>query len=294
MSNDDKKISIIPNSTQIPNILTDGLLPRLSEAEMKCLLYICRRTFGFHRDEDRISLSQFVDGQKAGPEKKYACPVYERNGEKYLDFGAGLSRQSAVIGLRNLEQAEAIQVRRTSVGNTYKINLEMDIEKVVNLIDQSRKLTRSGLKNRPKVVHLLDTQKKGKERENNMRPENPSAHRGFIDWYYEAVKKIRNVKLIITGADGRNLKRVLGLISPNQLQQFAVCYLASPTFKQFSPGISTFLSAGVLNQIMNRAQSDPDFWKRLDGYVRLHLDNQEFNKNEMVEAINKLKDSFKV
>lgn len=37
----------------------------------------------------------------------------------------------------------------------------MAVDKVVNLVDQSRKLTKSGLKNRPKSVYLVDTQNQG-------------------------------------------------------------------------------------------------------------------------------------
>ncbi len=36
-----------PHYTQTPDVLFDELLPYLSEAELKVLLYIIRRTFGF-------------------------------------------------------------------------------------------------------------------------------------------------------------------------------------------------------------------------------------------------------
>jgi len=50
-----------PNYTQTPNDLFDHWLPHLGEAELKVLLVILRKTFGWHRTRDRISLSQLSD-----------------------------------------------------------------------------------------------------------------------------------------------------------------------------------------------------------------------------------------
>jgi hypothetical protein len=153
---DYKKSNLIPNSTQVPNVILDFVIPQIPEAEARCLLYICRRTFGFHRESDRISFSQFIDGIKS------------RKGE-ILDYGAGLSRQSVSEGLKNLIKAEAILVKKTTKGNYYKINIDMDVDKVVKLVDQSRKLTKSGLNTRPKPVYLVDTQKKGNKEKPSIR-----------------------------------------------------------------------------------------------------------------------------
>ena len=46
-----------PNYTQVPDELFDDLMTDLSGAELKVLLYIIRRTFGFKKTEDTISLS---------------------------------------------------------------------------------------------------------------------------------------------------------------------------------------------------------------------------------------------
>lgn len=47
-----------PNYTQIPNDFLENMLPSLGLAETKVLLVIFRKTFGWHRIRDRISLSQ--------------------------------------------------------------------------------------------------------------------------------------------------------------------------------------------------------------------------------------------
>jgi hypothetical protein len=51
-----------PSYTQVPDELFDVLITQLSDAELRVLLYIMRRTFGFKREADTISLSQLVSG----------------------------------------------------------------------------------------------------------------------------------------------------------------------------------------------------------------------------------------
>jgi DNA-binding transcriptional ArsR family regulator len=143
---------LIPNSTQIPNIILDLILPKLPEAEARCLLYISRRTFGFHRDNDRISFSQFENG------------IISKDG-LVLDVGTGLSRPSISQALSNLFNAEIINILKSSKGNFYAINLNIDPDKVVKRVNQLRELTRSGKATLPKQVKLLNTQKKEKQRE---------------------------------------------------------------------------------------------------------------------------------
>ncbi len=47
-----------PNYTQTPNDLFDHWLPLLGEAELKVLLVVMRKTFGWHKTHDAISVSQ--------------------------------------------------------------------------------------------------------------------------------------------------------------------------------------------------------------------------------------------
>jgi hypothetical protein len=92
-----------PNYTQVPDELFDVLMPSLSECELRVLLYIVRRTFGFKRDSDFISLSQLVDG------------ITTRDGER-LDFGAGVARSSAVRAIKGLlEKGVIVATKRSSI-----------------------------------------------------------------------------------------------------------------------------------------------------------------------------------
>lgn len=78
-----------PRSTAVPDNFFDEVLPELSGAEVKVLLYIFRRTFGFKRDSDNISLSQMVAG------------ITRRDG-RILDRGTGLGKTSVARALKQL------------------------------------------------------------------------------------------------------------------------------------------------------------------------------------------------
>lgn len=79
-----------PHYTQVPDALFDEIMPHLSGAELKVLLYILRRTFGFKKDADAISLSQLCGG------------ITKRDGT-VLDHGTGLARNTVYPALRRLE-----------------------------------------------------------------------------------------------------------------------------------------------------------------------------------------------
>jgi DNA-directed RNA polymerase subunit RPC12/RpoP len=79
-----------PFTTPVPDEFFDVLLGRIdSLAELKVVLYVLRRTFGFGKLVDRISYSQFCEG------------IRVRRGveERRLDEGTGLTRQSVSEGL---------------------------------------------------------------------------------------------------------------------------------------------------------------------------------------------------
>jgi hypothetical protein len=107
----------IPNSFQCPNVIVDELLPELSGSELKVLLYIVRRTFGFQRDSDNISLSQMLNG------------IRKSSGD-VLDRGVGIKdKKTLLAALRTLsDKGLILTTRRSSVekGNeptAYQLNL---------------------------------------------------------------------------------------------------------------------------------------------------------------------------
>lgn len=88
-----------PNGTVVPDDVFDVLAPLLSEAELRVLLYIIRRTFGFKKEADSISLSQMVDG------------ITTRDG-RVLDSGTGMSRRGVMKGCTGLVEKKVIRVEK--------------------------------------------------------------------------------------------------------------------------------------------------------------------------------------
>jgi hypothetical protein len=88
-----------PNFTSVPDDLFDELLPDLTGAELKVLLYIIRRTYGFKKESDPISLSQMLNG------------ITTRD-DKVLDRGVGVTKPSLLKALRSLQDQNIIRAIR--------------------------------------------------------------------------------------------------------------------------------------------------------------------------------------
>ncbi len=100
-----------PNGTVVPDDVFDVLMPELSEAELRVLLYVIRRTFGFKKNSDAISLSQMVDG------------VTTRDG-RVLDRGTGMSRRGVMKGCAGLVEKGVVRVeKRLSEQGDNEINV---------------------------------------------------------------------------------------------------------------------------------------------------------------------------
>jgi DNA-binding transcriptional regulator YiaG len=109
----------MPQYTPVPDVVFDYFLPRLNGSELKVLLYIIRRTLGFKKSRDDISLRQLVDG------------ITTRDG-RILDEGTGLSMPSVVSAVQSLVDKQIVTARRNSSpergheATTYALNLRGD------------------------------------------------------------------------------------------------------------------------------------------------------------------------
>ncbi len=105
--------SLIPNSFQVPNLVVDELAGLLDPEEFLVVAYLCRRTFGFHKRQDRISLSQFTDGTMALDGRR-------------LDHGTGLGRATVRDRLASLKQFGI--VRETAPNNAQNEGAEYALQ----------------------------------------------------------------------------------------------------------------------------------------------------------------------
>lgn len=71
---------LAPHYTMVPDEVFDELLERLSGAELKVLLYIIRRTFGFKKSQDAISINQMLHGivRRDGTQLDHGCGVRDK------------------------------------------------------------------------------------------------------------------------------------------------------------------------------------------------------------------------
>jgi phage replication O-like protein O len=136
-----------PNYTQVPNVVLEDWLPEMKGAELKVVLAICRKTFGWHKVKDRISLTQL---QKA----------------------TGLSRQGVINGLNDaIDRGIVEKTGNAKTGYSYEL-LVNEVDHLADHNDLTGQYSRPVLVNevdqasqrsRPALVNEVDTQKKLKE-----------------------------------------------------------------------------------------------------------------------------------
>jgi hypothetical protein len=136
-----------PNTTPVPDVLFDELLLRLDNAELRVLLYIIRRTYGFKRSTDDIAISQMVEG------------IRKKDGT-VLDRGTGMSKGSVTRGLRGLLEKGVIVARRNTSKErgfeptTYALKFKTEVEPLVPPMRQAPLVSPAN----PPLSHRRDIQ----------------------------------------------------------------------------------------------------------------------------------------
>lgn len=118
---------LAPNFTQIPNLLLEEHIKLMTEAEMRVALAIARKTFGWHKRQDRLSLSQLMEW-------------------------TGMSRQGVINGIEAGITRGIIRREQDGQGYLYELVI---IDGQVNEIDQS-KSTETSQRSRPELVNEVD------------------------------------------------------------------------------------------------------------------------------------------
>jgi phage replication O-like protein O len=89
-----------PNFTPIPNVILDEIMRKLSPGATKVLFTICRFTYGYGRQSDRISLSQLAEW-------------------------AGLNRRSVSRSIKQLGPFVTIAPGSVNLASEYRLNIEI-------------------------------------------------------------------------------------------------------------------------------------------------------------------------
>jgi hypothetical protein len=88
----------------IPRVLLEDYMAILNDTDLRCLLYIALHTTGYHKNYDRISISQFVKGIQT---------VDEFGNTVQIDYGTGRCAYSVQLSLKKLEALKFIYRYRT-------------------------------------------------------------------------------------------------------------------------------------------------------------------------------------
>ena len=127
-----------PNHTQTPNPLFDLHLPEMGMAELKVVLFACRKTFGWHKDKDKISLTQFMEG-------------------------TGMSRQAVINGIRQAIGRKVLERFACDDGFEYGLVLVNEVDyppkgEVVNEVDHPSQRSLLGVGNKVDLQHTVKQQ----------------------------------------------------------------------------------------------------------------------------------------
>ena len=108
----------LPNYTQFPNIIIDDMMWQLTGAQVKIILAIARKTFGWHKQTDRISNSQ-------------------------LTGLTGLSEAGLIKAMKGLLKMQLIIKEQTGKGKGIKTNYEINFNTKLSNTKQSKALEES-------------------------------------------------------------------------------------------------------------------------------------------------------
>lgn len=277
----------MPNTTQLPNYIVDELLPHLGDAEFKVLIVVVRQTIGWiedaetgrRKDRDWISTHQMAVRTGMGERSinravqslvdQHLIETWTEDGRQLTsskDRAYSGSRVYYRLATRNPSLFDKHTPAKTAGGKGLIHNPRQ------NCAPQNLRPTKETLITKENTMQsakpIAPSIEKKKEENTSKTPKEPSAHRQFVDYWHRNVRKARGITPIITGQDGKNLQRILKLgIEPSTLEKAAIYFLHDPSFRKFSPSISTLLSGGIINGLMDRMQNEPGFWKKLDGYI---------------------------
>lgn len=204
-----------PNHTQTPNSLFAALPEIKSVSELKVILAIVRRTFGWHKESDKISLSQ-------------------------LEADTGLTRESVSQGVQAALEHEYIIRKPAGQGHVYKL-------KLVGKTDQSEKPTSQEI--RPKVVKDSDQQVVGNSdpQKKATKEKKETPHSRLFKYHADRL----GGKVLDGGKQGKAIKTLLANYTEAECRECYESQLAE-AWRERKVSWATVLS-GIGNWLDNKA-----------------------------------------
>lgn len=132
---------LMPNSTQVPNVLFDRIMPVAPDAIFKCLMCVARQTYGWRKEWDAISISQ-------------------------IEKLTGLSNRCVIDSMTSLRESGLV-LRRTGdtpqYGMEHALNIDADMGQAAAFLQQlgkkrEKRTKLSGGRKKAKNGHEPDSQ----------------------------------------------------------------------------------------------------------------------------------------
>jgi len=230
---------LIPNTTQVPNVLLDEVIPKLPPGAVRVLLAIVRKTYGFQKSSDCISYSQ-------------------------LQRLTGLSREGVNVGVKKINEKfrSLLKINPGAKGkgaSEYSLDLDVSTGQLVRKDDHSDILTSQFRTKR--VVRKVDSPKpirsQNQEEGAKAAPSPPNDFdprvKDFFAWWDKEYKKRFSASYVFAGGkDGANIKRLLRIYDLPKLFELALRLLdSSDPWVQEHGGCTL----GVLTSQINKLNS---------------------------------------
>jgi phage replication O-like protein O len=215
---------LIPNTTQVPNVVLDEVIPRLKPGAVRVLLVIVRFTYGFGKEADRISYTQ-------------------------LQKVTGLSREGVRQAVKELGELVTVKPGARGKGaNEYSLNINISTGELVRKLDQSEKLTMQvgSQKSRPFQTQSKPTPLSDDKGPSFRKAKNPDPRiKPLIDCFGDKFQKATGKPYLPTWAkDGHSLRRLLSAgATPEEIEHVMSLYFADDFANKTGFDIGRFCSA---------------------------------------------------
>lgn len=135
--------------TQVPNSLFE-VMGEMDECELKVVLYVCRHTFGYHRESFKISTRKIADaiGMSVASVAKGAEAAEVRGLLERINEGQNTTEWRAIVALgdSNSDTPSAKVIQKLNQGDS-KIESQVGLNKVKEINRESTKNIISALQN---------------------------------------------------------------------------------------------------------------------------------------------------
>lgn len=239
-----------PNYTQTPNILFDEIMRDLNGAELKVILAVIRKTFGWHKERDRISLTQLEE-----------MTGLSRQG--ILNAIHGKKKEKSVIG--GLVNKGYIKIIETKQGNVYEL-----VVKEVDQQETASQLSRLEIVNKVDQESGLASQLSRHTKESTLNKLSKEIYSEIESAYIDAFKEvIPDGEPIIDYKKTRAREKVLlSRLGKDKILQAINAAKKDDWIISGGFSLMVILSDYQLNKLLNGKQQKPSYSKPLPVQTR--------------------------